>query len=273
MNGFDNVIASIAAKTKPSETEYRAEDGTYRCLKCNAKTRTIIKLSDKEIEVHCACKCDEQKSQEFKDREKAELIDRKKRVCFPQRAMREWNFENDDRANPRFSDAMARYADQFGDFLKESKGILMYGPVGTGKSFYAACIANRIIENGYSAYMSNFSTLVNSIQAPGVDKNEFISSLNRYDLLIIDDLGTERTSEYMQEIVFDIIDKRCTSGLPMIITTNLTSEDFKNPDSIMMERICDRILERCFPVEIKCGSRRRNEAKKSYMDVKLRLGL
>lgn len=273
MNEFDGVLESIASRAQKSQNEYLAEDGTYRCRICNAKTRCVIKLSDREMEVHCACKCDEQEAARKKEQERKEAIDRKKRDCFPNKAMREWSFENDDRANPKLSDAMQRYANNFADFLKDSKGLLIYGSVGTGKSFYAACIANRIIENGYSAYMTNFSSLVNTLQSSNIDKNEFIAGLNRYELLIIDDLGAERSSEFMTENVFNVIDKRCSSGLPMIITSNLGGDDFKNPDDIRLDRIYDRILENCFPVEMKSQSRRRAEARKSYADIKTKLGL
>lgn len=273
MNAFDSVIATIAARSEKSKTEYLDEDGVYRCTVCNAKTRCKAKFADREVEVNCACDCDKKLEQERKDRERKELIETKKKVCFPQKRMREWTFDSDDRANPKLSDAMLRYANRFGEFLRDSKGLLLYGSVGTGKSYYAACIANKIIENGYTAHMTNFSTLVNSINDAREDRNEFIASLNRYDLLIIDDLGAERTSDYMREIVFNIIDKRCTSGLPMIITTNLSGEDFKNPDDIRMERIYDRILEMCFPIEMSGHSRRRAEAKQSYAGVKEMLGL
>jgi len=69
-------------------------------------------------------------------------------------------------------------------------------------------------------------------------------------LLIIDDLGVERSSEYTIELVYHIIDARYRSGGPMIITTNLTLNEMENPGTREKERIYDRILERCTPIRV-----------------------
>ena len=168
---------------------------------------------------------------------------------------------------------MKRYSADFRDFKEEGRGLLLYGSVGTGKTYYAACIANALIDIGYSVLMTNFARLTNEIQGRFDDKNEYIDSLNRYSLLIIDDLGAERKSEYMQETVFSIIDSRYRSGLPFIITTNLSAEEIKKNGDIGYSRIYDRILERCFPIEVKGESRRRQNLKNNFADVKERLGL
>ena len=168
---------------------------------------------------------------------------------------------------------MARYAENFPKFLKEGKGLLLFGSVGTGKSYYAACIANRVIDQGYSARMTNFATLTNDLSGMAEGKNRYIEDLGRYALLIIDDLGAERKSEYMQEIIFNIIDSRCRSGKPMIITTNLSGDEIKNPDNTGYARIYDRLLGCCFPQEISGPSRRKKELRDSFGDMRAILGL
>ena len=60
------------------------------------------------------------------------------------------------------------------------------------------------------------------------DRNQFINSLNRYSLLIIDDLGIERNSDFALEQVFNVIDSRYRSKKPLIITTNLTLSELNN---------------------------------------------
>ena len=121
--------------------------------------------------------------------------------------------------------------------------------------------------------MTNFASLTNKIQGMFEGKQEFINDLNRYSLLILDDLGAERKSEFMQEMVFNIIDSRYRSGLPFIITTNLTMDEIKKPQEVEYSRIYDRILERCFPVEVAGGSRRRQNVRDTYFDMKNKLGL
>ena len=91
------------------------------------------------------------------------------------------------------------------------------------------------------------------------EKQNVLESLNRYSLLVLDDLGAERSTEYMQEIVYNIVDWRYRSGKPMIVTTNLTGEQMKATDNIQLQRIYDRIFERCLPIEVNGQSRRKQK--------------
>ena len=92
------------------------------------------------------------------------------------------------------------------------------------------------------------------------DRNQFIHSLNRYSLLIIDDLGIERNSDFALEQVFNVIDSRYRSKKPLIITTNLTLSELNNTADIAHKRIYDRILERCIPVRINNRNIRQDNA-------------
>ena len=271
---INSVIESISQRVPKPENEYIGEDGLLYCSKCHHKTETIIKhpFTGEERKVRCVCKC-RTEMDEFKDRQKQEELERKKRICFAESNMFNWTFENDDGKNEKISNAMKNYVKNFTEFKKDGKGLLLYGTVGTGKTYFAACIANALIDEGYSVLMTNFARLTNAIQGTFDGKNEYIDSLQRYTLLIIDDLGAERKSDFMQEQVFAIIDARYRSGLPFIITTNLSAEEIKKPQEVGYSRIYDRILERCFPVAVTGESRRRQEVKDSYFDIKEKLGL
>jgi DNA replication protein DnaC len=273
-DAINSVIDSISQRDPRPEKEYMGEDGLLHCSKCHHKTETVIKhpFTGEERKVRCVCKC-RTEMDDFNERQKREELERKKRICFAESNMSNWTFANDDGKNEKISNAMRNYVKNFTDFKKDGKGLLLYGSVGTGKTYFAACIANALIDEGYSVLMTNFARLTNSIQGTFDGKNEFIDSLQRYTLLIIDDLGAERKSEYMQETVFNIIDARYRSGLPFIITTNLTAEEIKKPQEVGYSRIYDRILERCFPVAVTGESRRRQEVKDSYFDIKEKLGL
>ena len=269
-----SLIDSMIAKAPKAENTYMGADGLLHCSICNHKTEIIIKhpFTGEERKVNCRCGC-RTDMDDFKDRQKQEELERKKRICFAESNMFNWTFANDDGKNEKISNAMKNYVKNFPDFKKEGKGLLLYGTVGTGKTYYAACIANALLDEGYSVLMTNFARLTNSIQGTFDGKNEFIDSLQRYTLLIIDDLGAERKSEYMQETVFNIIDARYRSGLPFIITTNLTAEELRKPQEVGYARIYDRILERCFPIAVTGESRRNKEGKESYLDIKEKLGL
>lgn len=79
-------------------------------------------------------------------------------------------------------------------------------------------------------------------------------------LLIIDDLGAERSTEYAVENVFNVIDRRYRTGKPLIITTNLHIDTMRNETSIDKKRIYDRVFEMCAPVQMKGVSKRKLSA-------------
>ena len=272
-NSLDTIIEGLIQNVPRSDKEYVGSDGLLRCTVCDKRTETIINVFGKDRKVKCICDCRKNELNEYKEIEKAQEREKVKKVCFMQSNMADWTFANDDKQNKELSNAMLQYAEQFADFKKSGTGLLLYGSVGTGKTYYSACIANELIDKGYSVLMTNFSRLINQLQGKFEGRQEYIDSLNEYSLLIIDDLGAERNSEYMQETVFNIIDARYRSGLPFIITTNLSMNELMSTDSITHKRIYDRILERCYPIKVSGNSRRVESFKSNIMEVGKKLGL
>ena len=120
--------------------------------------------------------------------------------------------------------------------------------------------------------MTNFARVLNTLWS--IEKKQaYIDSFNKFDLLVLDDLGTERRSEYAQEQVFNVIDSRYRAKLPLIITTNLSIEEIKKPDSVGNSRIYDRVLEMCHPVEVTGHSRRRQKVAADFKGMNEILGL
>ena len=143
------------------------------------------------------------------------------------------------------------YVAHWVEMKEKSLGLLLWGDVGTGKSFFAGCIANALLDKGIPVLMTNFSRILNTLTGMySDDRNQFIDSFNKYSLLIIDDLGIERSSEFALEQVFNVIDSRYRSKKPLIVTTNLTLDELKHPKDLTRVRIYDRVLERCVPLKI-----------------------
>ena len=263
-------IAKASENTIPvNDGDYIYSEGLLCCGKCHTRKETIIVLANgKQLKPRCVCKCEQERMQEEEDNRKAkELADKVKelrKMGFPDAEMSRFTFENDDRSNEYISDVAKRYADNFTTMYSKHKGLLLFGTVGTGKTYIAACIANALIDRGYTCLVTNFARLTNTINGMYDGKQEYIDGLDRFSLLVIDDLASERDTEYMNEIVTNIIDARYRSGKPMIVTTNLTSEELKNPRDVRKQRIYSRLMEMCIPLEVKGTDRR----KKKLIDEK-----
>ena len=78
------------------------------------------------------------------------------------------------------------------------------------------------MEQEISVRMTNFSAMLNDLTASFEGRNEYIERLCRFPLLILDDFGMERGTEYGLEQVYNVIDSRYRSRKPLIVTTNLS---------------------------------------------------
>ena len=147
-------------------------------------------------------------------------------------------------------------------------GYLLWGGVGTGKSYLAGCIANALMEKEIPVCMTNFALILNDLTASFEGRNEYISRLCRYPLLILDDFGMERGTEYALEQVYNVIDSRYRSRKPLIVTMNLTLQDLQHPQDTAHARIYDRLLEMCAPVSCTGENFRRESAQNKLNRLK-----
>ena len=275
-----NLISGIAAnaeKANPAQADDYTVDGLLYCGNCKTKKQCRIEMFGQERIVPCLCKCGVEKRDaeeaERKRRERMMEIRRMRDLGFADAEMQNWTFDRDDGMNEKISEAARKYVENFEEMKKRGQGVLLFGEVGTGKTFISACIANALIDKGYPCLVTNFARLVNTLSGMFEGKQNYIDNLNNFDLLVIDDLASERDTEYMGEIVQNIIDSRYRAGLPLIITTNLTSEELKNPAEIRKKRIYSRLFEMCFPIEVKGKDRRKQKLRQEFSEIGNLLGL
>ncbi len=274
----EKIIDAIAANVPMPETEIVIDaDGVKRCADCGRALETIVEFMNIKKKVPCVCDCTLKKIDAIKKQEeeekKQDYIAHLRRTGFPENDFKNWTFENDDMSKPEITSIAKKYIENFKTFKNNGKGLLFYGTVGTGKTYAAAEIANALIDAGKPVLMTNFTRIINKLQSSFEGRQEYIDGLNEFDLLILDDLAAERQTEYVLENVFNVIDARYRAKKPLIITTNLTIEQLKNPENVATARIYDRILERCFPVEVKGASNRRRKIAAEYDETKTLLGL
>ncbi len=163
---------------------------------------------------------------------------------------------------------MTNFALILNDLAASFEGRMFWGGVGTGKSYLAGCIANALMEKEIPVRMTNFALILNDLAASFEGRTEYISRLCRYPLLILDDFGMERGTEYGLEQVFNVIDSRYRSGKPLIVTTNLTLDDLHNPEDTAHSRIYDRLLSMCVPVRFTGDNFRQETAKRKMESMK-----
>lgn len=285
-------------------------EGLLHCGKCNTPKQTRVEIFGKVRMPMCLCKCEAARvERENRERERLELefdydkaryriedkiellawlnrqpykisdrliaerIELMREICFAEDDMQNWTFANDDRENETIMNAMRKYAANFDTMKEQGKGLILFGTVGTGKTYAAAAIANALIDTGVPVYMTNFAKIANIVSGLFEGRQEYYDSLNRFPLLVIDDLAAERKTEYMSEIVYNVIDSRYRAGLPLIVTTNLTAEELKHPSELGYKRTFSRLLERCLPVKVEGKDKRIEKLKADIQPMKELLGL
>ena len=243
-----------ATTTKESPGDYM-KDGLLHCGRCNTPKQALLSLpaltgTDTPQPFPIACKCQqeadaraeaEQRAAEFK-----RILEIRWRACGAHdRELLKWRFSDDGGGQEKAINVCKRYCERWEEMLRENIGVLLFGPVGTGKSFAASCICNELLERRVSVAATSFARVLNVLQSSFAGRQEVLDRLGRFQLLFIDDLGAERGSEFSLEQVFAAIDSRYRAKKPVVITTNLTLTQLENPENMAYARIFDRVLEMC----------------------------
>ena len=257
-------------ETHEEPSDYVGEDGLLYCGKCHTPKQTRLPFNpltgDKvETVVRAVCQCQREADEEaerraVRERFQMDMARRREDGLSCPDGLR-YTFAQDDRQQPKVSDACQRYVECWEEMRANNIGVLFYGSVGTGKSFLASCIGNGLLDRQVPVAATNFPRLLNLLQGT-YEKQTLLDRLSIYKLLIVDDLGVERDSAYAEEQIFNIIDARSNSELPVIVTTNLTLEEMEHPTTMQYARIYDRVLAMC-PIRLKLAGESRRKANAS----------
>lgn len=277
----NNVLSGIAARAAQQYAEqpgdYRDADGLLMCGKCHAPKQVRQPFLGRVKVLACACKCvmehNRREAEAKRKRDRMQYLAGMRRTGFPDAEMRKWTFSNDDGGNTNLMSISHKYVANFDAMRSNGTGLLLYGNVGCGKSFAAACIANALIDTGTPCLMTNFTRIINRLQESFAGRQKYIDNLSRFDLLVIDDMAAERNTEYVWEQVMTIIDARYRSGLPIVVTTNLTIGELADPSDIRRQRVYSRLKEMCVPIEVTGADRRTRKMERNIMSAKSLLGL
>lgn len=271
---FDGVASASFRSIPRSPDDTIDENGLLVCGKCGGHKERIFKTRKKEIKVRVACECIkkmwEEQEREENERLRKEHIDRMRTTALHDSSLSGCRFETSDIQTKSLNLAQ-RYFNKWDSMLSENVSVIFTGGVGCGKTYAAACIANALLDRGVPVLMSTTSKLID--KGTGYDQEcDVISTVGQYDLLILDDFGAERATEYSMQKLFEIVDERIKSKKPMIITTNLTEDQLRNPQDLTRHRIYSRVLGACFIAKCTGGDLRQVIKKKREEGVKKLLG-
>lgn len=253
------------------ETEY-LKDGDIYCSECHTKKTTDFRVGDWfASKRRCLCECEKKESQEKMIEEQKRTLVKKiedlKSKSHLGVKYQGCSFENTDTSDAEFKavyDRCKKYCEVAGEVLNDGDGIYLFGTKGAGKTHITACMANDLMERLYSVLYTNFSDISTNIRGTfgmkGSAEHDYLHKLENVDFLFIDDFGTELVKRndqdlWLQEKVFEIINKRYNNKKPIIFTSNYSLIQVMKERGVASKTI-DRINEICVSMELRGNSYR-----------------
>lgn len=258
-----------------NEDEY-LKGGMVYCKKCNGRRGFFY---DGRL-LPCLCEC---QSAEFERTEREQKFQEQKRqLSYSQQGAlmgeRYYNasFGATEMIGGNFEEVFKRcrkYCEVASLVLAKGQGIYLFGKNGTGKTHLTACMANDLMMQGYSVLFTNGDDIAKAIKETYrksyVTENEIVNRFARIDFLFFDDLGTERLKKenedtFLQEKIYDVLNKRYNNMRPTVFTANYSMQELVEKRG-MLSKTVDRIMEMSTAVlKLECENYRR---KKHLNDV------
>jgi len=141
---------------------------------------------------------------------------------------------------------LQQHAIEFLNAWPERKGLMFMGDVGAGKTHAASAIVNQLLTGGLKSV--TFATVIPMIDALREAQFDEIKmarmrrEIEQCEVLVLDDLGSEKWTEWVEGLLYRIVSARCGRGLPILVTANVTPETLRDRVGL---RIVDRLLGLC----------------------------
>lgn len=254
---------------------YKGADGLLYCSYCKTpreEKRTSENGQEYAVLIDCECR----------KREKRARLHRELQSGIEDERAKLATFAKDDGADSESGAMLRRYAEKWEEMRAKNIGLLLHGDVGGGKTFFAGCIANAVIDrmvdegdwNAERVILTTIPLLRDRMQENYcAQKAQILRRIAETPLLILDDIGYERTTPTAAELAYEIINQRYKANAPLIVTTNLTIGEITNAQDMKERRIFDRIVEMCSPVYIKADERRKAIARDKSAEARRILGI
>ena len=232
MEKFIGALAAKAAAASPARGEDYEQDGLLYCGHCRTPKQCRISFGSEIRVFPCQCACAERRylseRQAEEDRQLRMRIDSLRADGVRDKSLAACRFDGAEET-PELTKCR-RYSENWDTAKAQGIGLLLWGGTGNGKTFAAACIANSLIDRGVPAMITSFPRIIG---ARFEDRPSIMEAVRRYPLLVLDDFGTERATDFALEMVYSVVDERYKTGKPLIVTSNLTLEELRNPQGML----------------------------------------
>lgn len=217
------------------------------CPKCGHPVERVVYDGTRSVKVPVKCRC--------------ASLEARAETAFVAPEMRLMDFAHDDgKYGGDLVDKCRRYA---ATLPAQRNGLLLFGPPDSGKTFLACCIANEALDRGMRVACRSMPWVLSRRydEVPTA-----VRLLTDAELLVLDDLGAERTSSFGKETVYSIVDMRYQLHRPTIVTSNLTREQLAGEGDVADRRTYNRILGMCRPLKVDTGRHRMTRDVYAEMD-------
>lgn len=250
--------------SSPSCSEETASDGPHYCPHCGRLVPPLtVELLGRKLEVqpHCECewRAEREKLDEIEERYKKDRIMHLFSVSKLGDRFAQCRFESfEERLGTETALQVCRkYADTFDP--ADGIGVLLWGNPGTGKSHLAAAVCHALLHKGYTVVFQSVPELLGRLRdsygnGGGETEREIMRALMDADLVVLDDLGAEKVTDWTLDTLFRLVDGRYRAKRAMIVTTNVEASAISD---YVGEKIADRLYECLLPVQVRAGSYRR----------------
>lgn len=217
-----------------------SEQGFKICPVCGKPKETLVQYSGRFRAVACWCDCDLKAREEELARHKQWETEQRRKRQFGNVAENLYSFADDDGKNQETTKQARKYLEAL--IEDDSAGLLIYGGIEQGKTFYAEAILNALKEQG---------RFVGVYRRFGLE----IWNMPKFDALLIDDLD-KFGSENEWKRLFDVVNDAYRSGQQLIITTNDDAQEMTQSENYLKYAIYSRILEKCYVWKLETGRTR-----------------
>ena len=214
------------------------------------------------------CDCEKKQAEEqaldLKAQAYREMLDSKRRGCFRFPAMYAMSFDNSDHRDEQAEAYCNKFVSMVNHEKEQRFGIILSSPVGTGKTYLAACIANAVIDKRMTCKFTKVSEISGDITKAYGNSTDVVNGLCAYDCVVLDDFGADIGDEKLRARAYEIIDALYSSNTPFVITTNLSPAAMAADKDEFNQRTYSRILGACKIVALGGQDRRREESQAVY---------